>query len=28
VKDLALSSPAAELVIQAGKNWRRVTLMT
>jgi tyrosyl-tRNA synthetase len=26
VKDLALSSPAAELVIQAGKNWRKVTL--
>jgi tyrosyl-tRNA synthetase len=26
VKDLALSSPAAELVIQAGKNWKRVTL--
>jgi tyrosyl-tRNA synthetase len=26
VKDLALLSPAAELVIQAGKNWRKVTL--
>jgi tyrosyl-tRNA synthetase len=26
VKDLALASPAAELVIQAGKNWRKVTL--
>ena len=26
VKDLALPSPAAELVIQAGKNWRKVTL--
>jgi tyrosyl-tRNA synthetase len=26
VKDLALPSPAAELVIQAGKNWRKVTV--
>jgi tyrosyl-tRNA synthetase len=26
VKDLALSSPAAELVIQAGKNWKKVIL--
>ena len=26
VKDLALPSPAADLVIQAGKNWRKVTL--
>jgi tyrosyl-tRNA synthetase len=26
VRDLALASPAAELVIQAGKNWRKVTL--
>ncbi|MGB7720532.1 MAG: tyrosine--tRNA ligase [Bryobacteraceae bacterium] len=26
VKDLALASPAADLVIQAGKNWKRVTL--
>jgi tyrosyl-tRNA synthetase len=26
VKDLALPSPAAELVIQAGKNWRKVIL--
>ena len=26
VKDLTLSSPAAGLVIQAGKNWRKVTL--
>ena len=26
VKDLVLASPAAELVIQAGKNWRKVTL--
>jgi len=26
VKDLALASPAAELVIQAGKNWKKVTL--
>ena len=26
VKDLALASPAAELVVQAGKNWKRVTL--
>jgi hypothetical protein len=25
VKDLALASPAAELVVQAGKNWRKVT---
>jgi tyrosyl-tRNA synthetase len=25
VKDLVLTSPAAELVIQAGKNWRKVT---
>jgi tyrosyl-tRNA synthetase len=25
VKDLALAGPAAELVIQAGKNWRKVT---
>ncbi|MGD0497172.1 MAG: tyrosine--tRNA ligase [Bryobacteraceae bacterium] len=26
VKDLALADPAPELVIQAGKNWRRVTI--
>jgi tyrosyl-tRNA synthetase len=26
VKDLALASPAADLVIQAGKNWKKVTL--
>ncbi|MGA2774150.1 MAG: tyrosine--tRNA ligase [Bryobacteraceae bacterium] len=26
VKDLALPSPPAELVVQAGKNWRKVTL--
>ena len=26
VKDLTLASPAADLVIQAGKNWKRVTL--
>ena len=26
VKDLALPNPAAELVIQAGKNWKKVTL--
>jgi tyrosyl-tRNA synthetase len=26
VKDLTLASPAAELVIQAGKNWKKVTL--
>jgi tyrosyl-tRNA synthetase len=26
VKELSLPSPAAELVIQAGKNWRKVTL--
>jgi len=26
VKDLALASPAAELVIQAGKNWKKVTV--
>jgi tyrosyl-tRNA synthetase len=26
VKDLALPSPAADLVIHAGKNWRKVTL--
>jgi tyrosyl-tRNA synthetase len=26
VKDLVLSNPAPELVIQVGKNWRRVTL--
>ena len=26
VRDLALANPAAELVIQAGKNWRKVTL--
>jgi tyrosyl-tRNA synthetase len=26
VKDLVLATPAAELVIQAGKNWRKVTL--
>ena len=25
VKDLVLASPAAELVIQAGKNWKKVT---
>src|ERR1035441_987870 len=26
VKDLVLATPAAEVVIQAGKNWKRVTL--
>ena len=26
VKDLVLTDPAAELLIQAGKNWRKVTL--
>jgi tyrosyl-tRNA synthetase len=25
VKDLVLANPAAELIIQVGKNWRRVT---
>jgi tyrosyl-tRNA synthetase len=26
VKDLMLANPAAELIVQAGKNWRRVTV--
>jgi tyrosyl-tRNA synthetase len=26
VKDLVLANPAAELIVQAGKNWRRVTV--
>jgi len=26
VKELALSRPASELVIQAGKNWKKVTI--
>ena len=25
VKDLVLANPAAELIMQVGKNWRRVT---
>jgi hypothetical protein len=26
VKDLVLANPAAELIVQAGKNWRKVTV--
>jgi len=26
VKDLVLANPAAELIVQVGKNWRRITV--